>query len=367
MRLTWLELRNFRSYAELRFEPGEGVNVLVGDNGTGKTSVLEAIGYLASLASFRGAPDGSLISDGATEAIVRGQFVAGERGSLIEAELPVDGRRRVLLDGKRPKGRAEVAERVALVAFLPDDLDLVKRGPAYRRDYVDDAAIQLWPTAAAEQAEYDRTVRQRNALLRREGRHADVTTLDVLDERIARLGATMLRRRLDTLALLEPVVAGLYGDLADHPGEVRWRYQAAGLGEPAADASAGELETMLAEGLAAARRTDLDRRTTTVGPHRDEVLMMIDGRDVRTRASQGEQRSMALGLRVSLYRMLTERRGTPPVLLLDDVFSELDPGRGDRLVEQLPSGQVFVTSAREEEVPLVGVRWAVGGGGIQRA
>jgi DNA replication and repair protein RecF len=367
MKLAWLELRSFRSYESLRFEPGAGVNVLVGDNGSGKTSVLEAIGYLASLSSFRGSPDGSLVSEGEDGAIVRGEFTTDQRSSLVEVEIPASGRRRVLLDGKRPKGRAEVAGRVALVAFLPDDLDLVKRGPAYRRDYLDDAVVQIWPVAAAEQSDYDRTVRQRNALLRREGRHADPTTLEVLDERIGRLGAQVLARRLAATSLLEPVVADLYRELSDEPGTLAWRYEPAGLGTPALDASLGELTALLHAALAEARQTDLDRRTTTVGPHRDEVVMTIDGRDVRTRASQGEQRSVALGLRVALYRTLIDRRGTPPVLLLDDVFSELDPGRGDRLVAQMPAGQVFVTSARDEEVPLVGDRWIVAHGEVTRA
>jgi DNA replication and repair protein RecF len=364
MRLLWLELGSFRAYESLRFEPGAGVNVLIGDNGTGKTSILEAIGYLASLKSFRSAPDASLVADGADEAIIRGEFMAADRSSLVEVSVPAQGRRSVLLDGKRPKGRAEVAERVALVAFLPDDLDLVKRGPAYRRDYLDEAAIQVWPVAASEFSEYERAVRQRNALLRRDGRNADVTTLDVLDQKISSLGSAVLARRLAVVALLEPVVADLYGELSERPGRVEWRYQAAGLGEPDSESTVGELRNLLAEALSEARTGDLDRRITTVGPHRDEVVMLIDGRDVRTRASQGEQRSIALGLRVASYRVLLDRRGTPPVLLLDDVFSELDPGRGERLVEQLPQGQVFVTSAREEEVPLVGDRWTVSTGGV---
>jgi len=367
VKLTWLELASFRSYGSLNFEPGRGINVLIGDNGTGKTSVLEAIGYLASLRSFRGAPDSSLVADGKDEAIVRGEFTADERSSLVEISVPAQGRRSVLLDGKRPKGRAEVAQRVALVAFLPDDLDLVKRGPAYRRDYLDDAATQVWPVAAAELTEYERAVRQRNALLRRDGRRADTTTLDVLDERLASLGSIVLARRLAVVALLEPVVASLYGDLSDRLGRVEWRYEAAGMGQPGRESAAGALEPLLADALAAARTGDLERRITTVGPHRDEVVMLIDNRDVRTRASQGEQRSIALGLRVAAYRVLLERRGTPPVLLLDDVFSELDVGRGERLVQQLPSGQVFVTSAREEEVPLVGERWKVGEGSVERA
>jgi len=367
VRLRWLELGSFRGWQFLRFEPGAGVNVLIGDNGTGKTSVLEAIGYLASLKSFRGAPDASLVGEGASEAIVRGEFSSEGRTSLVEVAVPAAGRRSVLLDGKRPKGRAEVAERVALVAFLPDDLDLVKRGPGYRRDYLDDVATQVWPVAAAEFTEYEKTVRQRSALLRREGRHADGMTLDVLDERLASLGSAVLARRLAVAALLEPVVAGLYGHLSERPGRVEWRYEAAGLGQPDGESAAAVLMPLLAEALAGARRGDMERRVTTVGPHRDELVILVDGRDARTRASQGEQRSIALGLRVAAYRVLLERRQTPPVLLLDDVFSELDPGRGERLVGQLPAGQVFVTSARAEEVPLVGDRWTVSGGGLTEA
>lgn len=367
MRLAWLELRCFRAYDELRFEPGDGINVLVGDNGTGKTSVLEAIGYLASLKSFRGSPDSALVAADSVGAIVRGEFTARERTSLIEVEIPAQGRRRVLLDGKRPSSRGAVAERVALVAFLPDDLDLIKRGPGYRRDFLDDAAVQLWPVAASEQLEFDRVVRQRNALLRREGHAADSTTLDVLDGRLAHLGSAVTSRRLAVRALLEPVVAELYGELSDAPGEIVWRYQAAGLEDPDPPGGPEAIENLLADAVAASRQSDLDRRTTTVGPHRDELLVLVDGRQARTMASQGEQRSIALGLRVAVYRVLAERRGTPPVLLLDDVFSELDAGRGERLVGEMPSGQVFVTSARHEEVPLVGDRWTVTAGGVGRA
>lgn len=366
MILSWLELSAFRSYESLRFEPGTGVNVLVGDNGTGKTSILEAIGYLATLRSFRRSPDAALVADESDEAIVRGRFASDDRSSLVEVAIPAGGRRRVQLDGKRPKDRAAVAERVALVAFLPDDLDLVKRGPAYRRDFVDDSVVQVWPVAAADLSEYERTVRQRNALLRREGRSADETTLSVLDERLAALGAAVLERRRSVCSMLEPVVAGLYGEISELPGKVRWEYQAAGLGRLEEGVTAADVGPRLATAIAEARSTDMDRRTTTIGPHRDEVVMTIGGRDARTRASQGEQRSLALGLRVAVYRVLLDRRGTPPVLLLDDVFSELDSGRGQRLVAELPAGQVFVTSAREEEVPLVGDRWGVFDGGVHR-
>jgi len=367
MRISWLELRDFRSYRELIFHPEDGVNVLVGPNGAGKTSVLEAIGYLATLSSFRRSPESALVRDTADAAIVRGEFATATGTALIEVETPADGRRRVLLNGKRAASRSDVAAVTAVVAFLPDDLDLVKRGPAYRREYLDDVAAQAWPGAAADQADHDRALRQRNALLRKEGRYADPTTLDVWDDRVSRLAAKVIERRLAAAALLEPEVAGLYEEMGEGSERLSWSYMSEGLGELGAPASADGLVGPLREAMMAARQADLDRRTTTVGPHRDELVMRLDARDARTRASQGEQRSIALGLRIAAFRVLTERRGARPVLLLDDVFSELDADRGQRLVGHLPEAQVFVTSARAEEVPLVGARWSVDDGRVERA
>jgi len=361
MRLGWLEATDFRSYRHVEFRPDPGVNVLVGDNGSGKTSLLEAIGYLATLTSFRRSPDAALTRDGAAAAIVRGEWARQDRSVRVEVEIPQTGRRRALLNGKRLPGRSLLAEVVGLVTFLPDDLDLVKRGPALRREYLDDAAAQLWPAAAADQADYERVLRQRNALLRREGRRADRTTLDVWDDRLALLGARVAGRRLEALESLGPRIDMLYAGLVVAPEPVRWEYIGGGIGR--VEAADGLMER-LAGAIAAAREDDLERRATTVGPHRDEVVFTLGGRDVRSRASQGEQRSVALGMRMAAYEALREQRGVPPVLVLDDVFSELDVHRSARLVERLPAGQVFVTTARREEVPLEGTVWSVGGGSV---
>jgi DNA replication and repair protein RecF len=367
MHLVWLEVRDFRSHPAVEFRPDPGVNVLVGANGSGKTSLLEAIGYLATLTSFRRSPDSALVRAGADAAITRGEFSSGPSEALVEIETPAAGRRRVLLNGKGGRSRADIAEVVAMVAFLPDDLDLVKRGPSYRREFLDDLAAQTWPVAGSEQADYDRAIRQRNALLRREGRHADVATLDVLDERVGRLGAIVLARRLAAVALVAPEVSGLYADLGETPEAIGWRYASAGLGPLEGEPAAAELAGPLLEAIAAARRADLDRRTTTVGPHRDDVVITLGGREARTMASQGEQRSITLGMRLAAAAILTERRGTTPVVLLDDVFSELDAARGHRLVARFPEGQVFVTTARAEEVPMVGRRWSVAEGSVVEA
>lgn len=365
MLLTWLQLRDFRCHQALEVAPGPGVNVFVGGNGAGKSSVLEAIGYLATLASFRRAPEASLVRVGAEAAVVRGEF-AGEAGTVrVEVEIPSRGRHRVQVDGKRASGRAEVAERVALVAFLPDDLDLVKRGPAYRREFVDDLAVQLWPAAAMDQQEYERALRQRNTLLRRDGRRADRMTLEVWDERLAVLGQAVVRRRLQALEAVAGGVEHLCRRLGGGGEAFAWQYLGAGLGPVESGEAPEVLQARLAAAAAAAREEDLDRRTTTVGPHRDEVALLADGRDLRTRASQGEQRTVALSLRLAAFDLLAERRRSAPVLVLDDVFSELDGERRARLVERLPRGQVFISTAHGEDVPAGGLRWVVEPGKVQ--
>jgi DNA replication and repair protein RecF len=227
-------------------------------------------------------------------------------------------------------------------------------------------AIQLWPGTAVDQHEYERALRQRNALLRQEGRGADRPTLEVWDQRLSQLGARVLVRRLGALARLGPVLAEFYGEVAGPVEKVSWLYTAASLGEVEVDAEELDLADGLKGALEAARPGDLERRNTSVGPHRDEVVFSIGGRDVRTRASQGEQRALAIGLRVAAYELIRRQRSIAPVLVLDDVFSELDGQRSGHLVERLPEGQVFVSTAREEDMPLHGARWIVEQGEVRR-
>ena len=356
MYLSWLAARDLRCYRELEFTPDPEVNVLVGDNGAGKTSVLEAIGYVGTLKSFRSVPDEALIRDGADALILRAGIGGGATETTVEVEVPRDGRRTVLLNAKRPQRVRDVLTAVPIVAFVPDDLDVVKRGPAMRRDYLDDLAATLWPQAVADQSEYDRCLRQRNTLLRQDGRATDPVSLGVWDERLALAGAGVMVHRRAVATQLQPHLVDAYGVVGGE-GDLRWAYASTWGADGAR--TGDDLAAALQRALEDRHDKDREVRTTTVGPHRDEPGLELDGRSTRTRASQGEQRTVALAMRIGAHRLVGEVRDTPPILLLDDVFSELDRERAERVLALIPSGQVFVTTAREDEVPVAGRRWHV--------
>jgi len=364
MEFAWLELKDFRSYHELRIEPAPGVNVLVGANGAGKTNLLEGAAYLASLRSFRGAPDEALINDAAEAAIIRGEIRHVGSASLIEAELPRTGRRRVRVNGQRPARSTDLLGHVRAVMFLPDDLDIVKRGPAYRRDFLDAVAVQLWPGAYLDQQEYDRALRQRNSLLRQSGWEVDLPTLEVWDQRLSQAAGNMMVRRAGVEAVLRESIAETYATLSGAGTRVELHY-ASKWGGSLQEQNAATVTAKLADALAASRRADTERRLTTRGPHRDEPWFAVGGRDARIRASQGEQRTLALALRLATHRAISEATGETALLLLDDVFSELDMGRANALAGMLPSAQTFITTAREEEVPVHGRTFVVEPGSIR--
>jgi DNA replication and repair protein RecF len=362
MHLSWLELTNFRPYESLRFEPSEGVNILVGGNGAGKTSVLEAIGYIGMMRSFRGVPDAALVREGSEAAVIRGGIGGGATETTVACEIPIQARRSILVNEKKPKRLSDVLLSVPIVAFVPDDLDVIKRGPAVRRDYFDDLASRLWPQAGQDLSEYERAVRQRNALLRQEGRNTDAATLDVWDQRAADAGARVLLHRRNLAVALQAHLQDAY-TVVGGDGSLSWSYHSTWGSEGAGTLE--ELREALMAALLEKRPKDVEVRTTTVGPHRDEPNLLLDGRDTRVRASQGEQRTAALALRIGAYRIIEEIRDQKPILLLDDVFSELDKQRAERVVSLIETGQVFVTTARDDEVPIQGHRWSVEDGSVR--
>ena len=361
--MLWLELLDFRSYHRLRWEPEPGVNVLVGRNAAGKTNLLESVGYLASLRSFRKVPDAVLVRSGTERAVVRGEVVAEGSSTLIEVEIPAAGRRRAQVNRERLSRLSDLVGKVRSVVFLPDDLDLVKRGPSYRRDLLDAVAVQVWPGAHRDQQEYERIVRQRNMLLRQMGRRTDPVSLDVWDARLAQAGGRVMARRASAIAAIEQQAAAVYRDLSDERTRVRIDYRS--VWEAERGQNRNDWELALRDAVAAARSADLDRRLSTVGPHRDDVVLLLDDRDSRVRASQGEQRTLTLALRLAAHRAVEQSNGVPPLLILDDVFSELDARRSAALAASLPSAQTFISTARVEDVPMEGRMWRLSNGALR--
>ena len=336
MLLRDLWLTDFRSYteAEVRFAPG--LTAILGENGQGKTNLLEAVGYLATLQSFRGAPTEALVRSGATSATVRAEAEREGRSLLIEAELVPGGRSRIQVNRQRLPRARDLLGALRVSVFAPDDLELVKGGPAERRRYLDDTLVVAAPKRDALRTELERVLRQRNALLRQSGGRLSPeveVTLDVWDAKLIEVGEALARERLALLDELVPALADSYDQVAHVQAEVTAVYRSAWL------------EQGLADALAAARKDELRRGVSLVGPHRDDVELAIGGLPARTHASQGEQRSLALALRLAAHRVVTAAAGSPPVLLLDDVFSELDPGRSDALLASLPAGQTLLSSA----------------------
>jgi DNA replication and repair protein RecF len=339
MIVSRIELSDFRNYAGAEFDLTDGVTAVIGKNGQGKTNLAEALAYLATLSSFRGAPPDALIRSGVDAAIIRATIRDDDgREILVEAELSRVGRNRVQVNRQKLGKVRDLLGVMRVSVFSPDDLIIVKGGPSERRRFLDDTLVALRTSYDAVRLDLDRVIRQRNALLKQAGgkRTDEIeTTLDVWDARLAEIGDQLGHARATLVARCRPMVSEAYEQLARTPAAVELVY------EPA------WRQGGLAAALAVARDDDLRRGVSTVGPHRDDVEIGLDGLPSRTHASQGEQRTLALAMRLAAHRLVAERTGSTPVLVLDDVLSELDPGRAEALLSHLPDGQVVITSASE--------------------
>ncbi|HUC37588.1 MAG TPA: DNA replication and repair protein RecF [Acidimicrobiales bacterium] len=338
MTLLSLSIRDFRCFEEASIHPDpQGLTVLRGVNGSGKTSVLEAIGWLATNRSIRGASRETLVRDGAEKAILRAETSVVQRRALIEAEIPMDSRARVQVNRQVVRKRAELCAALQVSVFSPSDRRLVEGGPAERREYLDEVLAERHPRLEAAVAEVEHVLRQRSALLRQcAGRldHSALATLEVWDDRLASSGTMLVEERESLARELEPMVSEAYGQLARSGERVGLRYQRSWAGE-------------LGSALLDVRDQDLRRQVTTLGPHRDELEVMLGAVSARTHGSQGEQRCIALALRLATHELRRRYSPEPPVLLLDDVFSELDRHRSEALVACLPLGQVLLTTASD--------------------
>ena len=367
MHLTRLALTDFRSYTDVDVRLTPGVTIFSGPNGEGKTNLVEAVGYAATLASHRAAQDAPLIRKGADQAIIRAAISTSANDALVEIELNAGRANRVRLN-RAPLGRPrEVLGVLRTVLFAPEDLALVKGDPGERRRFLDDLLVAMAPRYAAVRADYDRVVKQRTALLKsagpkggpkgtRQSREAVMATLDVWDAHLARAGAELIVAREHLVAALRPHVENSYAAVAgDGRGPAAIEYKRSFECDDQEEATHGErvraAEQALREALLEVRASELDRGVCLAGPHRDELELSVRGLPARGYASHGESWSLALALRLASFGLLRAGR-EDPVLILDDVFAELDAGRRDRLATLVAEAeQVLVTAAVPEDIP----------------
>ena len=360
-----LSLVDFRNYAVADVALGSGPNVFVGRNGQGKTNLAEAIAFLATLGSHRVSNDAPMVRDGAEAAIIRARLVHGERSVLLEAQVNRQGANKARVNGA-PVKTVELPRYAQVVLFAPEDLQIVRGDPSSRRRFMDQLLVQRSPRFAGVISDYDRVLKQRTALLKsakvRGIRGDQLSTLDVWDDKLIALGTELIEARLGLAADLSTPLTAAYAAIAgaDHRPQLDWALSVRG-GDPEEDAaapaagdSAIRIADLFREALAARRSAELDRGLTLVGPHRDDLVLRVRGLPVKGYASHGESWSVALSLRLASAELLrADSRLGDPVLILDDVFAELDTDRRARLAD-LTAGyeQVIVTAAVEEDVPL---------------
>ncbi|WP_204910676.1 DNA replication/repair protein RecF [Microlunatus spumicola] len=370
-----LQLVDFRSYTGVDVALGAGVVVFVGANGQGKTNLVEAVEYLSTLSSHRVSSDVPLVRAGAERAVARARVQAGlddPRQLQLEVEITPGKANRARLNRSPVKRTREIVGVLRTVVFSPEDLAVVKGDPGERRRFLDDLVVNRWPRMAGVRADYDRVLRQRNTLLKSlSGRMrgatpgADVAaTLDVWDAHLAAAGAELLEARLTTLSDVVPHLAKAYADIAPTNSDATAAYTSATTFEPGAGRE--ELTAALTAAMAARRNDEVARGVSLVGPHRDDVLLSLGVLPARGYASHGESWSLALALRLGSLALLRED-GVEPVLVLDDVFAELDATRRERLASMVSGAeQVMVTAAVGGDVPAVlsGRRFRVAGGTV---
>jgi DNA replication and repair protein RecF len=376
VRVESLELSDFRSYPAAMLELPPGPSALLGLNGQGKTNLIEAIGYVASLGSHRVSTDAPLVRLGAERAVIRAGIVREDRRALVEIEINPGRANRVQLNRNAVTRPRQVLGVLNTVLFAPEDLAIVKGDPSERRRFLDDLLVASTPRLAAVRADYDRVLKQRNALLKTAGAavragRGDLRTLETWDTHLAHIGAELLWHRLSLVSALEPLVDKAYDEVSSGGGPATLAYRSSLGPELDVGADREALEVALAAAVLEARSSELDRGISLVGPHRDDLVLSLGPLPARGYASHGESWSFALALRLASYELLRSAIGvgTDPVLILDDVFAELDTQRRSRLAGLVAGAeQVLITAAVPDDVPseLAGARYEVRDGTVSR-
>jgi len=347
VRLLWVELRDFRNHALTRIDPvPEGLLVAVGPNGEGKTNLLEGIHFLYALASPRVSTNAPLVREGARAAYVRGEFATREGKALVEVEIPIQGASRVQVNRSPVRRKRDLRRQVRAVLFGPFDLPIVIGEPGKRRTFLDEAVTALWPLKEALFTAYDRALRQRNRLLKEWDGPGTPPGMEAWDDALVTAGAALVRIRTEAVERLAPFAAEEFKALAGYDLITSYTPNVT------ADGPEGVEEAFRAR-LLERRHDELQRRTSLVGPHRDDLYLGVRDLGARAFGSHGETWAAALCLRLGLAGAVAEEIGEPPLLLVDDPFSALDPKRRDHIAERLATrgGQVLITVADEADVP----------------
>ena len=394
MFIKHLELNNFRNYLKADVALSTGVNLLVGPNGQGKTNIVEAIRYLSTLSSHRVAGYIPMIKQDAGQAVVRALASHEDRDVLLELELNRDNPNKARINKSPAQKVRDVLGYVNSVTFAPEDLDIIKRDPSNRRAFIDELVVQVWPRFAGVYADYERVLKQRNTLLksaRQTGaKGSALSTLDAWDQSLISYGSEIIAARVDLIERLRPHLFAAYQSIAIANNEPKILIKSSLLsanvahyldemedGNDTVEAEflkigeRAEIEELFRLKLQSVRPKELERGITLVGPHRDDLVLLLGTLPAKGYASHGESWSYALALRLASIELLrNETRSGDPILILDDVFAELDAGRRERLAAMVKNNeQVLITAAVAEDIPkeLVATVFNVKAGEVTRA
>jgi DNA replication and repair protein RecF len=345
MRINKLALTNFRSYPEINLEFKSGVTTFIGDNGSGKTNIAESLIYLAFLSSHRVSNNTPLISLGNQQAIIRAEVQRDDRTLNIDLEINASKANRAQLNGNPTRSQREILGAIQIIYFSPEDLDLVRGEPGERRDFLDRLLVTRTPRLAAVISEYERVVKQRNALLKTK---TSAAALAPWSEQLIKIGAELTAERITLVEALNPWVAKNYKNLNEvKPASISYKCSSEGVSN-----NSTHNEEILSKRLEELAYQEIERGVSLIGPHRDDLHLQIGDFPAKGYASHGESWSMAISLRIGSFNLL-KSEGASPILILDDVFAELDTSRRLQLMSATQlAEQTFITAAVESDVPI---------------
>ena len=333
-----IELKDFRNYKDLDVSFNKNVNIFIGNNAQGKTNLLESI-YLNSMArSFKTSKDKELIRFGSDFCRMRTTAFFDDDEHTTEIVITKDGKKGIKLDGVRIKKTSELLERIFIIIFSPEDMKIVKDEPEKRRKFIDRELCQIKPGYYSDLSNYKRVLRQRNVYLKESA--IDISILDIWDHELARYGAKVISRRDEFILKINDISKKIHGSISGGKETLNVKYEA----NVEKSADPADTERVFYEKLLKTRDDDIRNRTTGIGPHKDDLKISADGVDLRKFGSQGQQRTAALSLKLSEIKLIEDEMGEKPILLLDDVLSELDNDRQTYLINSLGGNQLFITT-----------------------